>query len=217
MRLPFKYGIVSDVSRPGYAKVYFAEDDIVTKWWPVLQRNSLVDKESWPLNVQEHVICLCDDRVEEGVVLGAVFNDEDTPDAGAGPGKFRKVFEDGTILEYDKSTHKFSGTIKGDVDIIADGDASISTDGNLSATAAIKATITAPSVEITGNVSITGNLTFGGTLAGGAGGSLGFDGSTLTVPSVHASADVKAGAIDLKTHVHSGVQTGSGSSGPPLG
>jgi phage baseplate assembly protein V len=216
MKLPFKYGIVSE-SKPGYAKVYFAEDDLVTKWWQVLQRTSLLDKEGWPLNVQEHVICLCDDRVEEGVVLGAVFNDEDTPDGGAGPGKFRKVFEDGTVLEYDKSAHKLSGSIKGEVDISADGDVSISTSGSLSATADIKATITSPDVEITGNVSIVGNLSFSGTLAGGLGGAIAFDGSILTVPNVHASSDVQAGAIALKTHTHSGVQTGGGLSGPPVG
>ncbi len=47
-------------SKPGFAKVYFEGDDkIVTDWWPVLQRTSLKDKESWPLNVNEHVVCLC--------------------------------------------------------------------------------------------------------------------------------------------------------------
>ena len=107
MSTPFKYGIVSEV-KPGFAKVYFEGDDgIVTDWWPVIQRTSLKDKESWPLNVNEHVACLCDERLEEGVVLGAVYSDADTPDSGATAGKFRQVFEDGALVEYDKAAHKF--------------------------------------------------------------------------------------------------------------
>jgi phage baseplate assembly protein V len=190
--LPFKYGIVSDV-KPGYAKVYFQEDDLVTDWWPVLVRTSLKDKESWPLNADEHVICLCDERLEEGVVLGAIHNEVDTPDPGAAPGKFRKLFDDGTLLEYDKTTHALKATVIG------------------------KATITATEIDIIGNVVITGNLAFSGTLAAGAGGTaMTFDGSKLTVPDVQANNDVKAGAISLKLHTHPGVTTGSGSTGTPV-
>lgn len=190
--LPFKYGIVSE-AKPGYAKVYFDEDDLVTDWWPILMHTTLKDKTSWPLNVNEHVVCLCDQRLEEGVVLGAIHNDIDTPDPGAGPGKFRKKFEDGTILEYDKGTHELKATVIG------------------------KVTIIAPEVDITGNVVITGNLAFSGTLGAGAGGTaLTFDGSKLTVPDVQATDDVKAGGVSLKSHTHSGVTTGSGSSGPPV-
>lgn len=181
-----KFGIVSD-TRPGYAKVYFEEDDIVTDWWPVILATTLKDKVSYPLNVNEHVACVSDFHLEEGVILGAIHNDQDTPDAGAGPGKFRKVFEDGTTLEYDKAAHKFTGTIVG------------------------TAQITATEITVIGNLTVAGNLSFSGALSGGGGFSpaLSFDGTTLKAP------DVKAGSISLKTHVHPGVQTGGGSTGLP--
>jgi phage baseplate assembly protein V len=181
-----KYGIISDASRPGYAKVYFEEDDISTDWWPVVRTFSLKDKVSYALNVNEHVACLAAFNLEEGVILGAIHNDVDTPDPGAGPGKFRKVFEDGTVLEYDKIAHKFTGTIAG------------------------TAQITAEAVTIIGNVTITGNLAFSGTLSGGEGSALSFDGSTLKAPDVEA-----AGTVSLKTHVHTDVTVGSGLTGPP--
>lgn len=199
MHTPFKYGIVSDY-KPGYAKVYFQEDDLVTDWWPILMRTSLKDKESWPLNVQEQVICLCDDRLEEGVVLGAIHNDEDAPDPGAAAGKFRKVFEDGTILEYDKGTHEFKGTLQGKATIIAQGDVSITT--------ITKVTIIAPEVDITGNLVVEGNLSFSGTMAGGSvGSSVAFDGTTLSAP------EMKAGTVELRTHIH---PAGTSDTGPPI-
>lgn len=205
--LPFKFGIVSDI-KPGYAKVYFEEDDIVTDWWPVLRMTSLKDKQSWPLNAREQVVCLCDERLHDGVVLGATHNDEDPPDPGAGDGKFRQVFEDGTVLEYDKVAHAFTGTIKGKATINADSDVTVAT--------LTKATITAPVVDITGNVTITGNLSFSGTLAGGAGGEIAFDGNKLSAPNLEATTDVKVGLISLKTHTHPGVTSGSSSTGTPV-
>jgi phage baseplate assembly protein V len=200
-RLPFKFGIVSDI-KPGYAKVYFEEDDIVTDWWPVLRMTSLKDKQSWPLNAREQVVCLCDERLHDGVVLGATHNDEDVPDPGAGDGKFRQVFEDGTVLEYDKVAHAFTGTIKGKVTIDAEGDVTVAT--------LTKATITAPEVDITGNVTIAGNLSFSGTLSGGSAGAVSFDGTTLKAP------DVMAGTVSLKAHVHPGVTAGGASTGMPV-
>jgi phage baseplate assembly protein V len=206
--LPFKFGIVSDASKSGYAKVFFEEDNIVTDWWPVIRMTSLKDKQSWPLNATEHVVCLCDERLEDGVVIGAIHNDDDIPDSGAAPSKFRQVFEDGTVLEYDKVSHEFTGTIKGKATINADSDVTITT---LS-----KATIQATEVDIVGNVSITGNLSFSGTLAGGSGGQVSFDGTKLTAPNLEAVNDVNVGTVSLKTHVHPGVTSGGSSTGVPV-
>jgi phage baseplate assembly protein V len=178
-----KFGIVSD-TKPGFVKVYFEEDDIVTDWWPVVLPTTLKDKVSYPLNVNEHVVCVGNYSLEEGAVLGAIHNTQDTPDPGAAPGKFRKVFDDGTVLEYDKVAHKFTGTING------------------------TATIQATEINVIGNLSVTGDFAFSGSLTGSGGAGLSFDGTTLKAP------DVEAGTVSLKSHVHTGVQPGGGITGP---
>lgn len=212
--MQIKYGVISDV-KTGYAKVFFAEDNISTDWWPVLRRTSLKDKESWPLNVQEHVACICDVRMEDGVILGAIHNDQDAADSGAGATKFRKVFEDGTILEYDKGAHQLTATVKGKADIIADNDVTVNSQTKIKAIATVEADITAPLVKITGNLTITGNLAFGGTMSGPSGSGFSFSSNKLNVKDIDATGDVKAGAISLKDHVHGGVQTGGGTTGLP--
>ncbi len=103
----FKYGIVSE-SKPGFAKVYFEEDGIVTDFWPLLQRTSLKDKSTWPLNLKEHVVCLVDERLEDGVILGAIYNEDDPVDPAAADDKFRMLFEDGTYIEYNKTSHQLA-------------------------------------------------------------------------------------------------------------
>nr|WP_295875665.1 phage baseplate assembly protein V [uncultured Chitinophaga sp.] len=201
----FKYGVISEV-KPGYAKVYFEEDDIATDWWPVVRRTSLKDKESWPLNVQEHVACLCNTHCEDGVVIGAIHNTVDVVDQDAGPDKFRIAFEDGTTIEYDKGSHKLTAIVKGSVDITATQDISATSLTSISATATVAAEVKAPSITLTGNVTITGTLTAAGGIT---------TQSDIQAAGNIIGTDVRAGAISLTTHKHSGVRSGTDSSGPP--
>jgi phage baseplate assembly protein V len=214
-----KFGIVSD-TKPGYAKVYFEEDDIVTDWWPVLVRTSMKDFESWPLNIQEHVACVVGEHCEEGVVLGAIHSDPEPPDPGAGAGKFRKVFEDGTYLEYDKSAHRLTANVQGEVDVIATSDINATSQTNIKAKASILASIEAPTITLKGAVTVQGVITAGGLALTPMAGVTGADGKVqgdINISgSVNADADVKAGTVSLKTHIHSGVTTGSGTSGQPV-
>ena len=218
IHLPFKYGIVSEV-KPGFAKVYFQDDDgIVTDWWPVLQKTSLKDKESWPLNVKEHVVCLCDERLEEGVVLGAIYSDADKPDAGAGAGKFRKVFEDGTTIEYDKNNHKLTADIKGDVDIKAALSIVAEATTTLTAKATVSATVEAPVITLKGNVTVVGVISAGGLSLAPVPGASGADGKVSgnieTSGDIIAGGEVKAGTVSLSTHVHTSAAPGSPTSPP---
>lgn len=107
-----KYGIVSEF-KPGFAKVYFEEDGFATDWWPIVVRGSLKDKDSYTLHTNEHVACLADERCEDGVVLGAIYNDTDTPDGAAADGKVRQLFADGNYMEYDNTAHKLKASIQG--------------------------------------------------------------------------------------------------------
>lgn len=201
--IPLKFGIVSE-TKPGYAKVFFEEDDIVTSWWPVLMRTSMKDLESWPLNIKEHVVCLCGERLEEGVVLGAIHSNPEPPDPDAGTGKFRKFFEDGTYLEYDKELHKLTADVKGEVNIKA----------------LTIASIVAPDISLKGSVNIVGVLTAGGIALMPITGVIGADGKVhgdLEVDgTIKGDIDVISGTISLKSHIHTGVTTGAGVSGQPV-
>lgn len=207
MTLELKYGLVSDV-RPGEAKVYFDAEGFPSDWLPVLVRKSKTDKESWPLEVNEHVICLMTDGCDEGVILGAISNAEDAPDSAEGAGKFRKRFADGTIIEYDKNEHLLTADVKGKLIAKTSGDIVVEAGTGLKATvegnaeveaasikckATISAEIESVLIKLTGNTKVTGSLEINGDLTANT---------------------VKAGLVDLAAHKHIGVQTGSGMTGP---
>lgn len=68
--------------------------------------------------------------------------------------------------------------------------------------------------EITGNMEINGNLVVNGSIS--AQNFTGIDGGPMVSNvDIETTADVKAGAISLKTHTHGGVETGSGNTGAP--
>ncbi|MEO6682174.1 MAG: phage baseplate assembly protein V [Ginsengibacter sp.] len=224
--MQFKYGIVSDV-KAGYIKASFEEDEIVTDWLPVVQRKSKSDKESLQLEINEHIVCLMDANCNEGICLGAIPNEKDTPDPGEGKGKFRKLFSDGTLIEYDKSTHKLTVDVKGQLEAKTTGKASIEAGTILEGNATVKATITAPIIELSGNVIVSGTLAAASlSIAPGAGpvpgsgkveiaGDIELTGKITGTGEISGS-DIKAGGVSLKKHTHTGVTTGPGTSGPPV-
>lgn len=77
--------------------------------------------------------------------------------------------------------------------------------GAIEISGAASVTVTSPNVKLTGNVEIDGDVDVKGnmTIEGSSG---------LVVPN----GDVVAGAIDLKTHTHTGVTSGGSQTGPPL-
>lgn len=225
-----KYGIVSEVKK-GFVRVFFEEDEIVSDWLPVMVRKSKSEKESWQLEENEHVVCLVDQHCEEGVVIGAIPNEQDTPDPGEAKGKFRKKFSDGTVFEYDVNSHKMTVDVKGQLEAKTTGACKIDAGTNLEGNAGVKATVQAPNIELTGSVKITGPLLVTGpttaaaisaaSLAAGAisttgGGSITSEGDISVIGGISATGDVVAGTKSLKLHTHSGVQPGGGTSGPPV-
>lgn len=125
-----EYGIVSDISKPGFARVKLNANGIVTDFLPVVRRKSLSDKESWQLEIHEHVVCLLDDHCDTGVIIGAIHDEEkDLADNAGTGGKFRKKFSDGTIIEYDKNESKYSQIVK-ESSFLQDGKFTISVDNN---------------------------------------------------------------------------------------
>jgi phage baseplate assembly protein V len=225
-----KYGIVSEV-KPGFARVEFTEDEIVSDWLPVLVRRSKSNKQSWQLEVNEHVVCMMDEEAEAGVVLGAIPNDEDKPDPGEAAGKCRILFSDGTLFEYNINSGEMTVDVKGQLKAKTTGACSIDAGTQLTGKAGVKATVEAPNIELTGNVKINGVLVVtgaatmaavsaaglsiqpGGKMTQEGGGSLKADVNIETTGTITGS-DVKAGTVSLKTHTHISGASGSPTSPP---
>ncbi len=89
--------------------------------------------------------------------------------------------------------------------VLPGGETTLTTDGN--------ATITTPHLQINGNVDIAGNL--GVAAAGGGAATINMTGQVNLTGRLDATVEVKAGAIPLTTHKHTGVQSGPSNTGGP--
>lgn len=175
----FKFGFISKADpEKGMYSVTIDEDDIVTKMIPVVTKNSKGTKVESPLKVGEHVAVLMDAHFEDGVILGAVFSEKDTPAGGAGENVWRTTFEDGSYISFNKS----SGTL------------TVNTQGKVVIQSASDVEITCTKLKVTGNVEITGSV---------SGASISATGNIET-----STGDVKAGIISLKTHKHPDLTSG---------
>lgn len=132
------YGFISEViPEKGMARVEFREHDtnednspLVSQPMPISVRKSQDDKETFPYDIGEQVWCIMEDEnYENGIIGGALYNDEDLPD-GAGPDIYRIKFKDGSYVEFDRSSGNYTLHLKGDYILETDGDASVHTDGN---------------------------------------------------------------------------------------
>jgi len=95
-------------------------DAVVTYWLPVLQQKTQDDKHYWLPDVGELVACaFYENDWDTGVVLGAIYNQKDTPPV-ASRDKFVIQFKDGTRIEYDRNSHKLTIHCVGDIEIVSD-------------------------------------------------------------------------------------------------
>jgi phage baseplate assembly protein V len=136
---PFRVGIVKaqDLTL-GRVRVAFPDLDQMTSWWLALVvPKTQNDKACWMPDIGEQVVCLMDENLEDGAVLGAVYSDADsTPVQSAD--KFHLSFKDGASFEYDRAAHALAVALPAGatVTISASGASiSIDADGNLSVVA----------------------------------------------------------------------------------
>jgi len=176
-----RFGIISEVDvTNGYARVKFLDDDIVSAPLQYLTRSALVDKDNFTFDINEQVACLMDENSEQGVILGAMFNDKTKPSAGGGTGIYKVKFSDDSFIEYNRNTHKYKINIQGDVDIVSTGTTTVeaetvevaATTVNVDATVvnvdAESVSIEASNVDVTGAVNITGEVNIVGGLTASA-------------------------------------------------
>lgn len=127
-----KIGIVT-ATDPATAKcrVQFTDHDAMqTYWLPVLHHKTGNDKSYWLPDTGEHVCCLMDDNAEFGVIVGAIYSDEDQPPVNS-PDKFHIRFHDGTSIEYDRATHCLVADVKGTATISTTGSATVTAGENI--------------------------------------------------------------------------------------
>lgn len=112
-------------------------------------------------DVGDQVLCLfLPFGKEVGFVLGSMYG-ADSPPVASGD-KWHRVFEDGTVLEYDRAAHVLLADVKGRAEINTTEDISATAGTTLTATAGTSITLTAP------NIFQNGNVTAGGSSGGSA-------------------------------------------------
>lgn len=212
-----KFGYISDLDAgKGLARVNFPDaDGIVSNWIPVSVSLSLNDKVSFPFFINEHVWCVMDDNLEYGVIGGAIYSTADDPGSLGNADKVGINFAQGLNIEYQRSTGILSISGTGQVKVDISDDVEIKTAKKVKVIAAQEVDITSPLTKITGNLTVIGTVTAGGFSASASGGS-GGSGDMQIDGNVQVTGDVTAGSVSLKTHIHGGVQTGGGTSGPPV-
>lgn len=225
-----RFGNITEVQPDAcYARVKFLDDGIVSAPLQILVRAALVDKDSFTFEINEQVAVLMDENSEEGVILGAIFNDNTKP-TGGGKGIFIMKFGDDSEIKYDRTAHKYTIDVKGDVEIKAEGDviveadivdvtaATVKVDATQVEVDADAVTVDALMIDLTGTVNLTGDLIVSGSISApsfsGAGG-VTMSGGNIEAPGEVKGAIVKAGTVDLGTHLHAGVTPGSGNTAPP--
>jgi phage baseplate assembly protein V len=173
--LMFGYISECDASK-GLARVNFAADGIVSDWLPIAVTKSKDDKFTYAFDINEHVCCLMEENMSNGVILCAIYDGKN--EAGGNKDKVSITFSDGGIVEYDRSNSKLTVNTSGEVDITA---SKVSISGDLEVSGKI---------EAQGNIeSLTGNLTAA---------------VKVSAANIEATADVTAGAgvISLLLHKH---------------
>lgn len=199
-------------------------DGVITSELPVLFKKTLDDKTYAMPDVDEQVLCVfLPNGLEQGFVLGSMYSQVDTVPV-ASQDKWHTKFKDGTYLEYDRKTHKLTGDVKGDVELIATGkltanitgDVEIATEANCKIIAGLTATVQAPVINLNGKLSATNS---------GEGGEAVFDnpifetkGGTVKLASQgNVQKFVTEDFLNdfFKTHTHGGVVAGGASSGTP--
>lgn len=180
-----KFGIVRE-SRPGFARVALLDmDDLKTMWLPILYPKTQDDQAVWTFDQGEHVALLLDARCEDGVILGAIYSDQDTPPI-TDSNQFYIRFKDGATLHYDRSSHVLS--VKGVEKLIVESKVSI----ELHAAASVK--IDTPYTEMTGQLHVKGTLLFDSGMQGK--GAFQHDGD------IHASGEIIDAGGNSNHHVH---------------
>ncbi len=178
---------------------------------PTLQRRVLQDQEiKLPDDGEPVAVLFSGQGLEAGVVLGACYSPT-APD----PQQARQMdycrFTDGTVVFYDREAHKLFAHVEGDVAIETRGTITAKAQKDILAESATNITLRAPTITLAGLLRVTdkeGNAGSGDLL-----GSYRILNGGLDVPD----ADVTAGDVSVRQHIHDGVESGPSTTDKPVG
>lgn len=154
-----RWGVIVSVNKNNTARVQFSDiDDIVSYDLRILVNNANKNKYQAPPDVGCNALCIMmPTGHSDGFIIGTFYNEKNPAPIGSLDQVMHWTFEDGTVLDYDKSTSTLKADVKGPVDVKTTSTAFVD--------AATNTTVKCPKIDLIGDVTITGNLT---VIAGGA-------------------------------------------------
>lgn len=131
-----RYGTVAQVDYSGETagfpaiRVQVQDNEILTDWVPWFSPRAGKDRVWDPPEVGEVVMLLAPSGdLTNGVAIPGLFSNGNAN--GNRAGLHRRTYDDGTVVEYDRQSHKLFMDVKGDVLIKATGKIEIEATGNL--------------------------------------------------------------------------------------
>ena len=169
-----QFGTVSDIDDKKHAVrvVLPALENLQTDWLPVITLGAGGNQFYCLPDIGALVVCILDEKGESGVVLGAIFNEDDPVPATS---------RDLHVLQYSNGTRIQHNRKTGDILIKTSGTVTIEAD------CVIQKTLT-----------VNGLLTYTAGMAGSGGGGA----AATISGSLKATGDISAGAISLQNHTH---------------
>lgn len=153
-----KFGVVQEADYAGArVRVLIGDEDddeghLVSGWLPMAGTRAKGDFDWHPLEVGERVLVLSESgELQNGIVIPAALYSDDNPAPGAKAGLWRKTFQDGGKVEYDRDTGEFL--------VDAKSKATLKVGSDFIRIEAGKVTLTAGGVTLevsSGGVSVTG-------------------------------------------------------------
>lgn len=112
------WGKISEVvADKGLYRVSFDDRDQVSQPLPRISPFVLDNKAEIHFDVNEHVAVIMDENFENGVILGAIYDKNNTPTIGNAD-KTRTTYKDGSFVEFDRLAKKLTVSCEGDIEII---------------------------------------------------------------------------------------------------
>lgn len=154
-----RWGVIVSVNQNNTARVQFSDiDNIVSYDLRILVNNANKNKYQAPPDVGCNALCIMmPTGNSDGFILGTFYNEKNTAPINSLNQVMHWTFEDGTVLDYDKSTSTLTANVNGPV--------IVKTTSTVNIDAAKTATVKCPKIDLIGDVKIIGTLT---VVAGGA-------------------------------------------------